>query len=68
LQAQCQARPEAGPPLENTGEGSFHAKNLVQIARASLRFSTGANDLTEAEVHATIRPLSELLFGKSLCI
>jgi len=55
-------------PLEGIRPRDFCEASPLQIARDALRFSTSRRDISKAEVDATIRPLSELLFGKSLRI
>ena len=55
-------------PLQEAKSRDFRGPGLVQIARDSLHFFADRRDVSKAEVAATIRPLSELLFGKTVCI
>jgi hypothetical protein len=68
MHGQCQGLPIGCLPLAESFSRHFREASPLQIARDALRFSTNRRGVSKAEVVATICPLSELLFGKSLRI
>jgi len=68
MHGQCQGLAIGRVPLAETGPGDFWGSSPPQIARDFLRFFAGLRDVSNAEVVSTIRPLSELLFGRSVGI
>ena len=68
MHGQCQGLLMLCVPLQEAKSRDFRGPRLVQIARDFLHFFAGQRDVSKAEVTAAIRPLSELLFGKTVCI